>query len=440
MTPARREAFRILHRVETQHAYASNLLASDRLDQLSVKDRGLAYELVLGVLRWQRQLDYFIERYTGRSVETLDVPVVLALRLGLYQIRFLERIPDSAAVHESVQLVKKHGATSAASLVNAVLRTACRQRDDQPGENASDDPEQLSIEFSHPRWLVEKWVAQFGRQEAIALMQANNVPPPTALWINTRRACEEEIRAQLESPGRYLQASRHVPGAYLVSGGTLNPQAAIVRSGQVYIQDEASQLIAGLLEPEPGLNVLDVCAAPGGKCSLTAIRMENHGLIVAGDIHPHRLRSLKRTSRRLGIEIISPVVLDGTRPPPFWRRFDRVLVDAPCSGTGTLRRNPEIKWRLKPEDIRTLADVQFQLLQAAGEMVAADGLLVYSTCSVEREENEMVVGRFITARSDFEKRRPPVAPVLLQPDNTIRTFPHRDGMDGFFATVLARKR
>jgi 16S rRNA (cytosine967-C5)-methyltransferase len=226
----------------------------------------------------------------------------------------------------------------------------------------------------------------------------------------------------------------------VVTKGVVNNQAAVVSSGQVYIQDEASQLVAQLLDPEPGLSMLDLCAAPGGKSARLAVRMKNSGIIVAGDLHLHRLTKLQRACQRLGLQIVSPVALDGTKPLPFLQRFDRVLVDAPCSGTGTLRRNPEIKWRLKPEDINALTETQSQLLLSASGMVAADGRLVYSTCSLEREENEMVVERFLAGNSNFELIRPSVDPVLLQPDGTIRTFPHRDEMDGFFIAVFQGKK
>lgn len=438
MTPARLEAFRILHRVETEQAYAANLLASRKLDALSSEDRGLVYELVFGVLRWQLQLDSFIQRYAGRPVNKLDVPVVLALRLGLYQIRFLERIPAWAAVNESVRLVKQHGVGSAAKLVNAVLRQACQRRQDVAGEDVPDEWDRLSIELSHPRWLVEKWVRQFGRDEAIALMRANNTPPRATLRFNPLRGDVATIHSQLEREGIRLAPSEYVPGAYIVMEGVLAHHSPLIQQGQVYLQDEGSQLIATLLEVRPGLNVLDLCAAPGGKTSWLAAEMGNRGQIIAGDVHPHRVRLVQRICQRLGVMNVCPVTLDGTQSLPFLpdHQFDRVLVDAPCSGTGTIRHHPEIKWRLQPDTFETMADTQIQLLKSAAPCVAPGGLLVYSTCSLEPEENEAVVQRFLTEEASFTRRRPTTSHALLDTGGYVRTYPHRHDMDGFYAAVL----
>ena len=440
VSPARREAFRILLRVETEQAYASNLLASRKLDTLSSEDRGLTYELVLGVLRWQRRLDYFIERYARRPVKKLDVPVVLALRLGLYQIRFLGRIPEWAAVDESVQLVKQHGLGSAGRLVNAVLRQACRQRQDVAGEDAKDEWDRLSIELSHPRWLVEKWVRQFGREEASALMQANNTTPRTALRLNALRGELADIRSQIERKGIRLEPSPNVPGAYIVTEGTLTNDSPLVREGWVYLQDEASQLIAHMLAVKPGSSALDLCAAPGGKTSQLAVEMKNTGLILAGDLHLHRLHVLQRTCRRLGTAIVSPIALDGTQPLPFLprTRFDRVLVDAPCSGTGTIRRHPEIKWRLRPEGFEALAGTQLRLLKSAAPFVAPGGRLVYSTCSLEPEENQAVVEKFLAEETQLQLVRPQIDDNLIDPSGYVKTLPHRHSMDGFFAAVFRK--
>jgi 16S rRNA (cytosine967-C5)-methyltransferase len=438
MGPARLEAFRILLRVETEQAYAANLLASRKLDALSSEDRGLVYELVLGVLRWQRQLDYFIQRYAQRPVSKLDVSVVLALRLGLYQIRFLERIPQWAAVNESVQLVKQQGVGSAAKLVNAVLRQACQRRQEVAGEDVRDEWERLSIELSHPRWLVEKWVRQFGRAEAIALMQANNTAPRPALRFNPGRGTLTEIRSQLEHEGVALEPSRYVSGAYIVTTGTLANQSPPVQLGQVYLQDEGSQLIASLLDAQPGMRVLDLCAAPGGKSSQIAVEMQDTGLIVAGDLHVHRLHLLQQTCQRLAVTIVHPLALDGTQSLPLLpgHPFDRVLVDAPCSGTGTIRRHPEIKWRLQPERLTPLAETQIKLLKSAAAVVAPGGWLVYSTCSLEPEENQAVVEGFLAEESSFKLQRPAIHEALLDTNGYVRTYPHRHDMDGFFAAVL----
>ena len=394
---------------------------------------------MLGVLRWQSALDYFIERYTQRPLKKLDAAVLIALRLGLYQLRFLSRIPPSAAVNESVNLVKRARAASAAPMVNAVLRRAIREADETPGASLDDPRERLAVEVSHPRWLLERWVNAFGEAEARRLAMANNQPPPAAFRVNTLRASTNEVIARLESEGLRLRPSDIAPGAFVVEGGAALAQAA--ERGEVYIQDEASQLVSLLLAPADGERILDLCAAPGSKSSHIAALAGANSWVMACDIHPHRLATLAATCRRLGIEWVAPVALDATRELPLLEsapRFDRVLIDAPCSGTGTLRRNPEIKWRLTPADIPRLADVQFTLLGRAAETLKSGGRLVYSTCSVEREENEAVVRRFLESGAPFRLIAPAAPADLVTDEGFVRTFPHRGGADGFFAAVLER--
>jgi 16S rRNA (cytosine967-C5)-methyltransferase len=434
---SREIAFDILWRVYRTRSQAAALLASYRWGGVSPKERRLAYELVLGVLRWQRQLDYFIEKYARRAVESLDLRVVIALRLGLYQVRFLERVPDHAAVDTSVELVRTSGAARAARLVNAVLRRATRSREDRPGADIRDELERLSVELSHPRWLVEKWIADFGRSEAEDLMRANNVSPPVVLRINALKASEKEVLAALEREGVEVEPCALAPGAYRVKAGTLAMTSPVVGRGQIYLQDEGSQLVAHLVSPQPGMRVLDVCAAPGSKTMHLAALMNNCGMIVAGDIRLQRLRALCRVKERLGAEIVSAVALDGTVRLPFLSttRFDRVLLDAPCSGTGTLRRNPEIKWRLQQGHLARLSQKQRALLQEAARWVAPEGLLIYSTCSLEREENEDVIGPFLTDHADFQ-----LVPAGITGGERgwVRLFPHRQATDGFFVAVMKK--
>lgn len=441
MNTAREIAFHILSRVQQTHSYAANLLASYRWDGVSLRERRLTYELVLGVLRWQRQLDYFIEKYAKRPVESLDLPVVIALRLGLYQLRFLERVPDYAAVDTAVELVRSSGAPRAAGLVNAVLRRATRSRRDRPGADLDDEFERLSVEYSHPRWLVEKWIADFGRPEALSLMRANNATPVPVLRINRLRAPEQETLAALAREGIEVEPSDFVPGAYRVKAGTLSLTSPLVVGGFVYFQDEGSQLVAHLVSPQPGMRVLDVCAAPGSKTTHLAALMNNRGVIVAGDLHLGRLRALCRLTERLGVEMAAALVLDGTRPLPFVprARFDRVLVDAPCSGTGTLRRNPEIKWWLERAHLAGLSQKQRALLGEASRWVVDRGMLIYSTCSLEREENEEVVEQFLRDHADFGLVRPEMDKDLTEAGRGwIRLFPHRHGTDGFFVAVMKK--
>lgn len=441
VSPARRAAFDILRRVEAESAYSSPLVAALSESNLSREDRALAQEITLGVLRWQKSLDYFIERYSRRKTASLDLPVLISLRIGLYQLRHLTRVPASAAVNESVNLVKASRARSAHGFVNAVLRNAARHAHETAGDGITDEIERVAVELSHPRWLVERWTAQLGQAETRELAAANNRHPRTAFRVNTLKADEADTLRLLESRGVTLARSAYVPGAFVAESGSASEVQQAAASGSIYLQDEASQLVSELLGAKSGERVLDLCAAPGSKSSHLAALTDNGALIVACDIHTHRLARLAVTCNRLGADSVSPVALDATGELPFLagaQRFDRVLIDAPCSGTGTLSRNPEIKWRLAPDAPSRLAELQLNLLRRATDVIKNAGRLVYSTCSVEEEEDEGVITRFIARGAPFRIVKPAAHASLITPEGFVRTFPHRHGTDGFFAAVLER--
>ena len=420
ISPARVAAFKILQQVE-EGAFSSVLLATEE-PGLQAADRALCHELVLGVLRWQLLLDKIVEHFSKRRVETLDLPVRIALRLGLYQLRYLTRIPASAAVNESVNLVRMARLSSAAAFVNALLRRAVREPDYDPSAAVSDPLEKIAVRTSHPPWLIERWASWLGLDQAETFARANNLVPPTAFRVVARRVVDQSvILSKLSAGGAALEASEIVDGAWRVSGVT-SLLRELSAAGEIYLQDEASQLVAQLLEAKPGDRVLDLCAAPGGKTTMIADRAGDRALVVAADRSATRMETVVATARLHQLEGIRPVLLDAAEQLPFRREtFDRVLVDAPCSGTGTLRRNPEIRWRLSPDDIPVLAAQQKRILRNAIEIVKPGGRLVYSTCSVEREENEEVI-----------------AECRLSPIETIRTWPHRDGSDGFFIAALEK--
>jgi 16S rRNA (cytosine967-C5)-methyltransferase len=438
VSPARLAAFEILRRVE-DGAFSSVVLAAKEED-LNAADGGLCHELVLGVLRWQSQLDKIIEYYADRKVNSLDLGVRLALRLGLYQLRFLTRVPASAAVNESVNLVGHARLRSAQGLVNAVLRRATRERDYDPAAGISDPIEEIAVQTSHPVWLIQRWVRSFGIEETRSFAQANNQTPPTALRIVHSRANESDLLTKLRSAGATVEPSPIAPGAWRVSDAqSLLRQLASV--GEVYLQDEASQLVAGVLEPQAGQQVLDLCAAPGGKTTQIADLVRDRALIVAADLSPRRLNTVAKTSMVQQLTSIKCLVLDATRPLPFPAGvFDRVLVDAPCSGTGTLRHNPEIRWRISADDIQSLSARQKQLLLNAASVVKPGGRLIYSTCSVELDENEEVVSSFLGRDGRFRLIRVPVDSSLLTQSGSARTWPQRHGSDGFFIAAFERKK
>ena len=421
ISPARLAAFRILEQVESG-AFSSVLLAAEE-PRLKAVDRALCHELVLGVLRWQLLLDRIVEQFSKKRIESLDRGVRIALRLGLYQLRFLTRIPASAAVNESVSLVRKARLSSAAAFVNALLRRAVREPEYDPAADVSDPIEKIAVRMSHPAWLIERWASWLDLDEAEAFARANNEVPPTAFRVVSKRVNQSEILSKLSAAGAALESSSLVDGAWRVSG-TTSLLRELSAAGEIYLQDEASQLVAQLVDAKRGERVLDLCAAPGGKTTMMADRSGDRAFVIAADRSTTRMETVVATTRLHQLEGIRPVILDAASPLPFWpETFDKVLVDAPCSGTGTLRRNPEIRWRLTPDDIVVLAEQQKRILSRALEMVKPGGRLVYSTCSVEREENEDVIRE---------------VPDQFRVVKTIRTWPHREGSDGFFVAVFER--
>jgi 16S rRNA (cytosine967-C5)-methyltransferase len=437
VSPARRAAFDILTRVEDDGAFAAPLLAA-KADALSHEDRALCYELVLGVLRRQLWLDRGLEHLANRPAEKFDPPVRRALRLGLYQIRFLTRVPARAAVNESVNLAHAERLRSAISFVNAVLRRAAREHDFDPAASVTDPVEKIAVANSHPAWLVARWAAAFGLEEAEAFARANNEPSPAAFRVNPAAGAAEAVVEKLRASGVGVVPSRLTPGAWRVASGGGSPLLRrLTAGGAVYMQDEASQLVAHVLNAQAGERVLDACSAPGGKTTHVASLAGDRALVVAGDLYGQRLRLVAETATRQGLKNVFPVALDAAAVPFAEGAFDRVLVDAPCTGTGTLRHNPEIRWRLRPEDIAELAARQSRILEAAARAVRRGGRLVYSTCSVEREENEEVVAAFLDARPDFRQVEARPAPAhALTPSGAARTWPQRDDTDGFFVAAF----
>lgn len=435
ISPARWTAFQVLRKVDVG-SFSSTLLASEE-PKLEPADRALCHELVLGVLRWQLNLDKRIEYFSDREIASLDLSVLIALRLGLYQLRFLTRVPASAAVNESVKLVQAARLSSARAFVNAVLRRAARESEYDPVATGPDVVSKIAIENSHPPWLINRWINSFGLEEARALARANNETPPVVFRVVRTRTNEDEVLARIRASGIAPEKSQIAEGGWCVARSTPVIRA-LAEEGVVYFQDEASQLVAELVEAQPNDTVLDLCAAPGGKTTLIADRTpDSH--VIASDVSARRLATVAAAVGNQQLQKISLMVIDGSQSLPFKPdSFDRILVDAPCSGTGTLRHNPEIRWRLSEDDIPRLAVQQGLLLQNAVGVLKPGGRLIYSTCSIEREENEDVVEEFL-------KRNKTMRQLLLKPASgltagagALRTWPHRDSTDGFFVAAFEK--
>jgi 16S rRNA (cytosine967-C5)-methyltransferase len=439
ISPARSAAFDILLRVDRQNAYASELLHSGRLDQLGTADCALATELVMGVLRWRSRLDETIASASSRSLAKLDPEVLTALRLGAYQLQYLSRIPAHAAINDGVEMVKRAQKRSAAPFANAVLRKIAATEVEPPPVAGEVSVPFLVHEYAHPQWLVERWLAGFGTERASAICRQNQQIPTTAIRLDSA-----EIERELQADGIELAPGLLMSSARIVVSGDVTRTHAL-QEGRVMIQDEASQLVAALVGT--GARILDCCAAPGGKTAALAARNPT-AEIVAAELHPHRVELIRKRVRAANVSVIQADALD----LPVSAGFDRVLADVPCSGTGTLERNPEIKWRLKPEDLSDLHQRQVAILRAALQHLVPGGRAVYSTCSLEREENEAVVEEVLRdtdgyhlrdCRQELEKLRASSELVWSDLDSLLngpllRTLPGLQPCDGFFAAVIQR--
>jgi 16S rRNA (cytosine967-C5)-methyltransferase len=454
VSPARAAAFDILLRVERESSYASELLHAKTYQNLSTQDHALVTELVMGVLRWRSRLDDEIAQASSQPLKKLDLEILIALRMALYQVRHLTRIPQRAAFHESVELVKRARKKSAAPFVNAVLRTLSTHPQ-APGSPLcipvfpvvkDSSPEELAASSAHPRWLVERWASQYGIPVALEICAYDQSAPTTAIRLRNpeteSKLAEEGIQLQ---PGSLLCFARRVESRDIT-------KTAPFRNGEIVIQDEASQLVAALVGrvEKNEARILDCCAAPGGK-TLAIADSNPTAEVTAVEVHPHRARLMQKlwgpSARK-----IKTVVADA-RTLPDSDPYDRILADVPCSGTGTLARNPEIKWRLKPEDLPELHDRQLTILRSALKHLAPEGRLVYSTCSMEKEENEDVIEQALTedncvhllncaeelALLKKEGRLIWPDPASLTRGPYLRTIPGIHLCDGFFAAVLAKK-
>jgi 16S rRNA (cytosine967-C5)-methyltransferase len=436
VSPARSAAFTILLRVEREQSFAAELLHSSLLDNLSAADRNLATEVVMGVLRWRSALDRLIAHFSFTPFPKLDLEVVTALRMGAYQLAYLSRIPAHAAVNETVELVKKGRKASAAGLANAVMRKIlAAQRSAKTIASAAS----LAERFAHPEWLVRRWNAQFGFELAEKICDYDQHVPATALRLDRCEDEEQLLKDEIElAPGALMKNARIVASGEITAGD-------LFRSRAIAIQDEGSQLVAALVGN--GRRILDCCAAPGNKTAAMATRFPE-AEVFAAEIYPHRARLLRQMAAQANVHVVTADALQ----LPFGPDFDRVLADVPCSGTGTLARNPEIKWRLEPADLNQLRQRQIAILSAALRHVAPGGRLVYSTCSLQAEENEQVVEavvgqekslRLVPVHAELSRLRDEGELVWkdiekLVSGNFLRTLPGLLPCDGFFAAVLER--
>lgn len=437
---ARDTALRVLSVGRTASAWADASLKSQlRRDGLTGADAALATRIVYGVLQNRALLDFYLGAYCSQKLSRLQPPLADILRIGAYQILFLDKVPDRAAVNESVELAKKNGRGAASGLVNAVLRKLSLNKAQLPAIPERDETQALSIRYSHPKWLVRRLLALLGREEAESFLAADNAVAPLTVQVNTLRTTAAALTARLADAGVTAAAHPWVPDCLELTGSGDLTELDAFREGLFFVQDPAAKLVSLIAAPQKGGRVIDVCAAPGGKSFGAAVAMGDEGEILACDLHENKLKRIKEGAARLGLKSIQTFAADGTVFRPEWAdSADTVLVDAPCSGLGIIRKKPDVRYK-SPDDLFTLTVAQAAILENAARYVRPGGVLLYSTCTILPEENGQVVDGFLAEHPDFSRETFTLpAPVGEQPGE-LTLWPHRHGTDGFYICRLRRR-
>lgn len=443
ISPARIAAYETILAVGRGRADLPSALARARTGLRDERDRALAGEIATGTLRWQAAIDHLVETFSGRRSSRLDDEILAVLRIGIFQLLHLDRVPASAVVDDAVELSRRAGKGSASGFVNALLRRVSRERGRLPLPE-SPPLDLLSITLSHPRWLAQRWIDRYGVDAAIAWARFDNAPAPLTLRANLLKTTRDALRRDLADAGVETEPTRRAADGLIVTSGNplLTPLAHV---GAFVVQDEASQLVGEFAAAAPGERVLDACASPGGKTTQMAAAMADRGVVVAADARGRRIELLARTVVASGARHVHVVQANARAAPPFAGVFDAVLVDAPCSGLGTIRRDPDVRWRREEADLAALAAAQREMIEQLSAAVRPGGRLIYATCSSEPEENEAVVGAFLSSHPEFARMVPPRFRAraelgsLLEADGALRTLPFRDGLEAFYAASLRRK-
>ncbi len=440
----REAAVELLENIEKNQSY-SNLLLNSTIEKNKIPsiDIGLLTELTYGTLQRRMALDYFLKPFIKNS-KKLENWVQQLLRITLYQMVYLDKIPDRAAIFEAVEIAKKRGHKGIAGMVNGVLRSI--QREGLPSlEEVSDSIERLSIETSHPEWLVKRWVDQFGIERTKGMCEVNLTAPLQTARVNLTKTTVREVIEDLDEEGFLVEKSPIIPEAIRALRGNLALSRAF-KKGMITIQDESSMLAAYALAPNENELILDACAAPGGKTTHIAETMKLTGGVISLDLHEHKVKLINENAKRLGLGNIRTIAMDSRKAGEHFQQeyFDRILLDAPCSGLGVMRRKPDMKYTKKEQDLYQLSTIQQNLLNSVSPLVKKGGILVYSTCTVDKEENEGTVLKFLQEHPEFEidaslKERMPEAIQPLVTDGFLQILPQDIGSDGFFIACLRKK-
>ncbi len=446
MLSSRAIAHKILLQIEQESGYPDRLIQSylDRYDYLDPRDKALVTEIVFGVLRWQGRIDSIIAKFSNIRLKKINPLVKVILRTAIYQMLFLDRIPASAAVNEAVKLAKESQPHYVVRYVNAVLRKVSSNIESLKQVDESNlSSGKIAEIYSHPQWIVDAWIEELGEAETVELCKANNETPPTTIRVNTLLTSVSELERELCSEGLVVEPCLYAPDALKIVKSHSNlMRLQSYKMGLFQVQDEASQLVAHLLTPEPGERVLDACAGFGGKTTLLAQLMQNHGEIVAVDLSSWKIAALEENLSRLKVRIVNPINTDVRNLHDMnIGLFDRIFLDAPCSGLGVLRRKPDIKWKRRPSDVYRLSLLQAELLDTVSSFVKKGGTIVYATCTLLAIENWGIVESFLQKHAEFcIETVSSVSPWMkpFQWKDCFCSFPHRHGTDGFFAARLKR--
>lgn len=439
---AREIALKIINDVNSNQAYANIALARELNHRdLSSQDRRFITELVYGTVKAGATLDWILGHYVNRPLHKIAPMIRDILRMGLYQIFFLSKVPGSAACNQAVEQTKKYGHSGTVKFVNAVLRSACREPNKVIYPDRNKEPSHyLSLKYFHPQWMIDRWIARMGLDATEMLCQHDNSTPPLVIRTNTLKTNRNTLLKTLSDEGIVCEPSALAPEAIVCREFPALNSIKSLQQGLFQVQDESSMLVAHVVAPQPDEFIIDACGAPGGKSTHIAALMNNNGKVLCTDIYEHKLQLVRENCERLGISILETKALDAAMINEFYKyKADRVLVDAPCSGLGVLRRKPDSRWRKNESMLQDLPKLQSAILMSAADCVKPGGILVYSTCTIEPEENEDIINLFLKTRQDFSLQ--PVGEYLPQKSSVkmLQLLPHVDGVDGFFIARLIRK-
>jgi len=439
-------ALKILYDINEKGAY-SNIALSRELSDGVVRplDRAFITEMVYGVLKWKLTIDWIISRFSSLKMKKISPWILNIMRLGVYQIIYMDKVPDSAACNESVNLSKRYGHAGSSKYVNGVLRNISRNKDNIPyPDKKSEAVKYLSVKHSHPEWLVEIWIKRFGPAFTEELLINNNQIPDFTIRTNVLKTDPQKLMEELQAKGLKVLKGRYLDEALIIENPSAFTSLDAYKNGHFQVQDESSMLAARILDPRSGELVIDVCSAPGGKTTHIAELMKNKGVVIARDVHEHKIVLINEAAKRLGIDIIKAEIFDASKlDEKYIGKADRVLVDAPCTGLGIIRKKPDIKWTRKAEDKKEITALQKVILKNAAMYIKTGGVIVYSTCTIEKEENIDIIEDFLKNNKDFELDNiQGCVPEGLREyirNGYIELYPNINRIDGFFIARMIRK-